>query len=102
METITLNLPDFWATALFYDDVSGFEYEDEKPFQEFCQWMQKHYGTSEPVDMDKEPNFLKYHDATQFGVLACNVHEYTFIVNNGNPKTALRLNRKHYNNTIGE
>ena len=46
METITLNLPDFWATALFYDDVSGFEYEDEKPFQDFCLWMQKHYGTS--------------------------------------------------------
>jgi len=100
METITLNLPDFWATALFYDDVSGFEYEDEKQFQEFCQWMQKHYGTSEPVDMDEEPSFLKYHDATQFGVLACNVHEYTFIVNNGNPNTAFRLNRKHYNNTI--
>ena len=35
METIDLNLPDFWATALFYDDVSGFEYEDEKPFKNF-------------------------------------------------------------------
>jgi hypothetical protein len=50
--------------------------------------------------MDEEPNFLKYHDATQFGVLACNVHKYTFIINSGNTNTALRLNRKHYNNTI--
>jgi hypothetical protein len=57
------------------------EFDDEKPFQEFCLWMQKHYGTSEPVDMDEEPSFSKYHDATQFGVLACNVHKYTFIVN---------------------
>ena len=30
MKTVTLELPDFWATALFYDDTSGFEYEDEK------------------------------------------------------------------------
>lgn len=95
METITLNLPDFWATALFYDDVSGFEYEDEKPFQDFCLWMQKHYGTSEPVDMDEEPSFSKYHDATQFGVLACNVHKYTFIVNNGNPKTSANITLAH-------
>ena len=95
METITLNLPDFWATALFYDDVSGFEYEDEKPFQDFCLWMQKHYGTSEPVAMLEDPHFMKYHDATQFGVLACDVHEYTFIVNNGNPKTSANITLAH-------
>ena len=29
METVTYELPNFWATALFYDDTSGFEYEDE-------------------------------------------------------------------------
>ena len=91
MKTITLNLPDFWATALFYDDVSGFEYEDEMQFQEFCQWALKNYGTSEPVDMDEETSFSKYHDATKFGVLACNVHKYTFIINNGNPNTAMEV-----------
>ena len=30
MKEVTLHLPDFWATALFNDDTSGFEYEDEK------------------------------------------------------------------------
>tara|TARA_R110002153_G_scaffold108744_1_gene249352 strand:+ start:349 stop:648 length:300 start_codon:yes stop_codon:yes gene_type:complete len=95
METVTLNLPNFWATALFYDDVSGFEYEDEKPFQEFCQWMLKNYGTSEPVDMDEEGHFMTYHDAQQFGVLACDVHKYTFIVNNGNPNTSANTTLEH-------
>ena len=70
MKTVTYELPDFWATALFYDDTSGFEYEDEKPFQEFCKYMVKEHGTSEPVDMDEEPSFMKYHDATWLGVLA--------------------------------
>ena len=42
-------------------------------------WCLKKYGTSEPVDMDEEPHFSKFHDATQFGVSACDVHEYTFF-----------------------
>jgi len=42
METITLELPDHWATALFYDDTSGFEYEDEMQFVGLprkCGWQ---------------------------------------------------------------
>lgn len=95
METITLELPDFWALALFYDDTSEFGYEDEKPFQDFCQWALKNYGTSEPVEADNQGHFSKFHDATQFGVLACNCHYYTFIVNNGNPKTSAMVTLAH-------
>ena len=95
MKTITLNLPNFWATALFNDDTSGLEYEDEKPFQEFCEWMVKNYGTSEPVSMLEDPHFMRYHDASQFGVLACDVHEYTFYENYGNPKTSAMTTLAH-------
>ena len=95
METVTYELPNFWATALFYDDTSGFEYEDEKPFQEFCEYMVKEYGTSEPVDMEEEGHFSKFHDAHRFGVLACDVHKYTFIVNNGNPTTSANVTLAH-------
>ncbi len=77
METITLELPDHWATALFYDDTSGFEYEDDTQFQAFCDWAVKNYGTSEPVDKEEEGHFATYHDAKRFGVLACNVSTYT-------------------------
>jgi len=41
--------------------------------------------------MDEEASFMKYHDAQRFGVLACNVHKYTFIENNGNPNTSATL-----------
>jgi len=95
METVTYELPNFWATALFYDDTSSFEYEDEKPFQEFCEYMVKEYGTSEPVDMEEEGHFSKFHDAHRFGVLACDVHKYTFIVNNGNPTTSANVTLAH-------
>jgi superoxide dismutase len=53
MKEVTLHLPDFWATALFYDD------------------------------------------ASPFGVLACNVHEYTFYENYGNPKTSAMTTLAH-------
>jgi hypothetical protein len=79
-DTVELNLPDFWATALFNADTSGFEDEDEKPFQEFCEWMLKHHGNSLPSDMKEEGHFMKYHDASMFGVLACNIHKYTFFI----------------------
>ena len=95
METVTLELPDFWATALFNDDTSGFEYEDDKQFQDFCAWMLLYYGTSEPVDKEEEGHFATYHDAKRFGVLACNVHRYTFIVGNGNPKTSAMTTLAH-------
>ena len=98
MKTITLELPDFWANALFNDDTictGGFEYEDEKAFHDFCHWAVETYGTSEPVDMEEEPHFSKYHDATRFGVLACNIHRYTFIVGNGNPTTSANVTLAH-------
>ena len=95
METIALDLPDHWASALFYDDTSGFEYEDDTQVQAFCEWAGKNYGTSEPVDMEGEGNFATYHDAKQFGVLACNVNQYTFIVNNGNPNTSAMTTLAH-------
>jgi hypothetical protein len=59
METVTYTLPAFWATALFYDDTSSFDgYEDEKPFHDFCEYMLKEHGTSEPVDCTDEPHLV--------------------------------------------
>ena len=96
MNIVTYTLPAFWNTALFYDDTTSFEgYEEEKRFQDFCEYMLKEHGTSEPVDCTDEPHFTKWHDATSFGVLACDVLEYTFIVNNGNPKTSAMVILAH-------
>jgi len=96
MTTVTYNLPAFWATALFYDDTSAFEsYEDDKQFQDFCAYMLKEHGSSEPVDCSEERGFMKYHDATRFGVLACDVLEFTFIEGRGNPVTSAMVTLSH-------
>ena len=81
METFTLELPDFWANALFYNDTSALGYEDKKQFEDFSYWLWIHYKTPQPVDMEKELHFSKFHDATRFGVSACNTRRYTFLPN---------------------
>jgi hypothetical protein len=95
MTKIELILPDFWAAALFNDDTSGFEYDDEMAFHAFCDWAVKKYGTSEPVHMTDDSDFMTYHDAKQFGVLACNASTYTFLADRGNPKTSANVTLAH-------
>ena len=80
MKIETYTLPAYWATALINDDTSHFKYEDEKPFQAFCAYMLSKHGNNWPLDCSKEPQFMTYHDARRFGVLACDVLNYTFDV----------------------
>ena len=80
LKPVTYTLPTFWATALFYGDLSGFEGQaDEKPFADFCEYMMTEHGTCDAVDCSDEPHFTTFHHATRFGVLACDVLEYTFL-----------------------
>jgi len=76
----TYTLPAHWATALINDDTSHFEYEDKKPFQKFCAYMLSEHGNNWPLDCSEETEFMTYHDARRFGVLACAVLDFTFDV----------------------
>ena len=80
MKIKTFTLPAYWASALINDDTSGFEYEDEKPFQEFCAYMLSAHGNNWPLDCSEDAQFMAYHDARRFGVLACDVLDFTFDV----------------------
>ena len=80
MKIETYTLPAYWATALINDDTSGFEYEDEKPFQAFCAYMLSAHGNNWPLDCSEDAQFMTHHDARRFGVLACDVLNFTFDV----------------------
>ena len=76
------DLPDFWASALINGDTSGMNDDDEKSLDAFADWMVKEYGSCWclTVANDEGGDFRTYHDANRFGVLACNVLEYSFDV----------------------
>lgn len=82
METIELTLPRHWACALINGDESGLEDDDAKALNRFADWMIDEYGSCWCVNVDEEDceDFRRYHDATDFGVLACDVATFTFDI----------------------
>ena len=94
IQTYKLDLPDFWASALINNDYSGLEPEDEKELNDFIEhWQDDLILVSANIESDEnayfESHFMKYHDASNLGVLACNCCEYTFEIN---PKSSLYSN----------
>ena len=73
-ETTTYVLPSHWASALFYGDLTGLEEHDEEQLMAFIAGE----DLPDPLDVSDEPEFLKYHDAQPYGVLACDCLTYTF------------------------
>ena len=82
MKIETFDLPDFWGSALINGDYSGLNDDDEKSINAFTDWMVKEYGSCWCLSVadNDSGDFRTYHDARQFGVLACDVSEYSFDV----------------------
>jgi len=80
MQIETFQLPDFWASALINGDISGLSDEDEQALEAFTNSMIKDYGSCWAIDCTDEAHFSKFHDASSFGVLACDVLKFSFDV----------------------
>ena len=76
----TWDLPAHWASALINGDDSGLEHDDKQALADFTADMVRQFGTCDPVDVGGEhyTEFRRYHDASSYGVLACNCLPYTF------------------------
>jgi hypothetical protein len=72
-EAKILEVPEHWLSAIVNGDSSGLSDEDEKELNAFEQeelsdgWNVTSY--------EEEGSFSRYHDASPYGVLACNVVE---------------------------
>ena len=81
METVDFDLPTFWASPLINSDTSGLEDDDNAALEAFTDYMVEAYGQCWAINCgDDKGNFMTYHDARQFGVLACDVLTYTFDI----------------------
>jgi hypothetical protein len=74
METSTYKLPAHWASALINGDFTGLEEQDEEQLMRVIAGE----GLPDPIDCSDEPEFMKYHDAQPYGVLACDCLTFTF------------------------
>ena len=80
MITETFELPTHWAHYLVNGDSDGYEDEDVTAIEAFEKDLVEKYGACWCVGVEDEISFRKYHDATQFGVLGCDVSTFTFDV----------------------
>ena len=81
MDTIIeMTLPTHWLTAIFNDDRTGFNDEDEQQYNSWIKDMNTDNFDWHELDCEQEPHFATYHDAKRYGVLACDVVRVTFAV----------------------
>jgi len=76
IKTVKYTLPNYWANALInnnYDNLS------DKECAQFALFYAAHQNFI-CVDTDSGDGFQKNHDASLYGVLACNVATFTFHV----------------------
>jgi len=80
MKTLELVLPVHWASSLVNSDDSGLSDADIKAIDKFINGMVDEYGQCYCIDVSEDSDFLKYHDAMEYGVLACDCATFTFDI----------------------
>lgn len=83
MKTVDLVLPQHWVCPLAYGPDSYGDMSDSEisEFERFCDDMINEHGQCWPIAYgDEESNFVRYHDAASYGVLACDCVTITFDV----------------------
>jgi hypothetical protein len=80
--TEVYTLPSHWAGALINGDDSGLDAEDIAALEAFESDMIRQYGSCWCLSVgdDEVGDFRRYHDATHYGVLACDVLDFVFDV----------------------
>jgi hypothetical protein len=80
-DTLTLSLPAHWLPALINCDYTGL---DEAEYAALCRWEDDtlrefgHVAYCLP-EGDAEAHFVRYHDAAEYGVLACDCYDVTLV-----------------------
>ena len=80
MEILELELPTHWAVALVNSDESGLDDDDQKRLDRFVDAMVSEFGSCWCLDVGADSWFQSCHDATRFGVLACEVSTFSFDI----------------------
>jgi hypothetical protein len=76
----TFVLPTHWAYALNYGEMDGLEDEDIESIEAFTQDMVRKYGLCWCLEVSNDRWFQRFHDASGYGILGCDVSTFTFDV----------------------
>jgi hypothetical protein len=79
-DALTLSIPAHWLPALANDDTTGLDDNEARAYSRWLYDTTNEIGYPCIVDISEEAHFARYHDAAEYGVLACMCHnvELTF------------------------
>lgn len=76
-DTLTLSIPAHWLCPLMYGDTTGLDDAEDAAFGRWLTDTMHELGEFHVGDIDPDPHFARYHDAAEYGVLACDCHDVT-------------------------
>jgi len=82
-EHITLSLPAHWICPVLYGDTTGLDDAETAAFSRWLDDVIRDVGHGEvPLigTIHDETYFARYHDAAEYGVLACDCYDVEFLV----------------------
>lgn len=74
-EPLTLALPAHWLPALVNDDTTGLDDADAAAFSRWLYDTTTEFGYPLVGEISESSHFARYHDAAEYGVLACDCHD---------------------------
>lgn len=89
LSTVTGEAPSHWANALINGDWNEISTAEAVQVRAFRDWLLS--GDSRGSVVSCEPaGFMRHHDATAFGVLACDCEAYTALIERAADRMARR------------
>jgi hypothetical protein len=70
-ETITLSLPAHWLPAIVNDDPTGLDDAEHAALRRWTRDTVRELGAFHVGTVNNDTYFARYHDAAEYGVLAC-------------------------------
>jgi len=74
-EPLTLALPAHWLPAIVNDDTTGLDDTETAAFSRWLYDTTIEFGYPYVSDVASDAHFARYHDAAEYGVLACMCHD---------------------------
>lgn len=81
---VVFMLPQRWAPALIFDDLSFFDEGEKEIFDQFCQQDLKNWIGVSSISHEIEPAFQDSHDAIKYGAAPSICLGYNFLIENEN------------------
>ena len=80
-DKLTLAVPAHWICPIAYGDTTGLDDKEDTAFNKWIDDMYREFGPITLGEVSETTHFARYHDAAEYGVLACDCHDVTFVFN---------------------